>query len=521
MADCKPRKSTRLSEITTVYKIGTRGSLLAVTQATITKNKLEELTGEKFELVLIKTQGDQIVDRPLWQLEGKDFFTKELDAALLTGEVDLVIHSYKDLGSERPQGIQLAAITERQFAHDVLLTKKSTVKKLNQWTGDFVVGTSSPRRIVNLTSDLSSFIPSHPKIRCETLRGNINTRIQKLKDDNYHAITLALAGVERLAHRPDSLAQLTELLDGLTFAVLPQSVFPSAASQGALGIEVAENRQDQGRLLSLIQRIHHAPTAEEVRREREAFKSYGGGCHLAVGIHVREFAGSFLHFHKGSVDDKKILVKKREGVKLEKIEAKKVFLGTGEASGVMTDTLFLKHPSNTQAPVQNKHVFVTTALALQTVPASAEAGTVWAAGPETRKKLVEKGFWVHGGADGMGHAEVIKLRNSKALQLMMGDAPWLVLSHDKATSPLGEVFAAYTHEMKTPTSAQVDELKKITHAWWASFPQFEAYTKAVPELKHIQHYCGLGKTFLSFNEKNITVTALTDHKEFLTLLGKL
>lgn len=506
-----------------MYKIGTRGSLLAVTQATITKNKLEELTGEKFELVLIKTQGDQIVDRPLWQLEGKDFFTKELDAALLSGDVDLVIHSYKDLGSERPVGIKLAAITERQFAHDVLLTKKSTVQSLKTWSGDFVVGTSSPRRIVNLTSDLSAFLPGHPAIRTETLRGNINTRIQKLKDDNYHAITLALAGVERLAHRPDSLAQLTELLDGLTFAVLPQSVFPSAASQGALGIEIAEDRRDSGKLLSLIQKIHHAPTAEEVSRERAAFKSYGGGCHLAVGIHVREFAGSFLHFHKGSVDDKPVLVKKREGVELKKIEAKKVFLGTGEASGVITDSLFLKKPTGATAPVQNKHVFVTTALALGSLPKEAGtfSGTMWAAGPETRKKLVERGFWVHGGADGMGHGEIIKLRNSKALQLMMGDAPWLVLSHDKASSPVGETFATYTHEMSLPSATQREELKTVSHAWWASFPQFEAYTQAVPELKTAQHFCGLGKTYLSFKDKNISVTALTDQKEFLTLLGKL
>ncbi len=502
-----------------MYKIGTRGSLLAVTQATITKNKLEELTGEKFELVLIKTQGDQITDKPLWQLEGKDFFTKELDAALLSGDVDLVIHSYKDLGSERPVGIKLAAITERTFAHDVLLTKKSTVQKLKDWSGDFVVGTSSPRRIENLTSELSGFIPSHPKIRCENLRGNINTRIQKLRDDNYHAITLALAGIERLAHRPDSLAQLTELLDGLTFAVLPQSVFPSAASQGALGIEVAEARLDDKKLLGLIQRIHHAPTAQEVGREREAFKSYGGGCHLAVGIHVREFAGNFLHFHKGTVDGKKILVKKREGVELKKIEAGKVFLGTGSAEGVVSDVLFVKKPTGVEAAVSGKHVFVTTALALESI--KKEAGTFWAAGPETRKKLVEKGFWVNGGADGMGHAEIIKLRNSKALSLMMGDLPWLVLSHTKAQSPVGEVFASYEHSMTQPSLEQKTELSKITHAWWASFPQYEAYTQAVPEMKYIQHFCGLGKTYLSFKEKTISVTALTDHKEFLTLLGKL
>lgn len=507
-----------------MYKIGTRGSLLAVTQATITKNKLEELTGIKFELVLIKTQGDQITDKPLWQLEGKDFFTKELDAALLKGDVDLVIHSYKDLGSERPEGLKLAAITERYFAHDVLLTKKSTVEKLNNWSEDFVVGTSSPRRIENLTSELSDFIPSKPSIRCETLRGNINTRIQKLRDDNYHAITLALAGVDRLAHQPDSLMQLKALLDGLTFAVLPLSVFPAAASQGALGIEVAENRPDGGKLLSLIQKIHHASTAEEVKREREAFKSYGGGCHLAVGIHVREFAGSFLHFHKGAVDNKKVLVKKREGVELKKIEASKVFLGTGSAEGVITDSLFLKKPIEKQAPINEKHVFVTTALAAS-ASFRKEAGTLWpatlwAAGPETRKKLVERGFWVHGGADGMGHAEIIKLRESKALQIMMGDHPWLVLSHTTATSPVGEVFPSYSHEMTEPTETQRNDLRQVTHAWWASFPQFEAYTQMIPEMKHIQHFCGLGKTYLSFKDKNLNVTALTDHKEFLTLLGK-
>src|SRR3954468_22494027 len=118
----------------TTYKIGTRGSLLAVTQSTLIKNQLEALSGEKFELVTIKTQGDQITNKPLWQLEGKDFFTKELDEALLAGEVDLVIHSYKDLGSERPEGIKLAAVTERRFAHDVLIIPQKNVEALKTWS---------------------------------------------------------------------------------------------------------------------------------------------------------------------------------------------------------------------------------------------------------------------------------------------------------------------------------------------------------------------------------------------------
>ena len=92
------------------YKIGTRGSLLALTQCTQVKDQLESLTGDSFELVEIKTEGDENTELPLWQLDGKDFFTKELDQALLSHKVDLVVHSYKDLGSERPEGIQLAVV---------------------------------------------------------------------------------------------------------------------------------------------------------------------------------------------------------------------------------------------------------------------------------------------------------------------------------------------------------------------------------------------------------------------------
>ena len=137
-----------------IYKIGTRGSLLALTQCNQIKDQLEILTGDKFELEVIKTQGDLITNAPLWQLDGKDFFTKELDEALLSGKVDLVVHSYKDLGSVRPEGIQLAAVTKRTFAQDILLIKKQTIPLIER-KSEFVVGTSSPRRMVNLERSLS------------------------------------------------------------------------------------------------------------------------------------------------------------------------------------------------------------------------------------------------------------------------------------------------------------------------------------------------------------------------------
>lgn len=497
-----------------MYKIGTRGSLLAVTQCTLVKQQLEALSGERFELDLIKTQGDQIVDRPLWQLEGKDFFTKELDEALLSKKVDLVVHSYKDLGSDRPNGIKLATITERRYPHDVLLIKQSTVEKLKDWSGEFVVGTSSPRRIVNLTRDLPAFLPGHPTVKCETLRGNINTRIQKLRDDKYHAITLALAGLDRLAQLESSMTELQQLLQGLTFAVLPLSVFPTAAAQGALAIET---RGDDPKLEAILKKLHHLQTAEEVQRERAAFKSYGGGCHLAVGIHVRSLDGDFLHFHRGETDGKDIRVKKRDGATVAIEHVGQVFLGQGQHAKAIGDEHFVKTSVPVRADLRHAHVFVTTGHALHAL--TEQPASLWAAGPETRKKLVAKGLWVHGGADSMGHGELVKLKLCKALQVMLEGLDWKVLTHKNSESPVGEVVEAYAHTMTPIPDALAEKLSMVTHAWWASFPQYQAYVEQVPALARARHFCGLGKTYQSFKHNDISVTALTDSTEFLQLTG--
>ena len=169
------------------FTIGTRGSLLALTQADQTRRKLEELTGYQYELKVIKTQGDLNQKVPLWQLEGQNFFTKELDEALKTKAVDLVIHSHKDLGSQRPPELTLAAITKRQFGHDVLLVKKELIQN---WSNlkVFKVGTSSPRRMHNLKTYLKDYLPSPShgasvEVQTEPLRGNVNTRIEPLISD--------------------------------------------------------------------------------------------------------------------------------------------------------------------------------------------------------------------------------------------------------------------------------------------------------------------------------------------------
>ena len=512
----------------TTYKIGTRGSLLAVTQSTLMKNELERISGEKFELVLITTQGDQITNKPLWQLEGKDFFTKELDEALLTDQVDFVIHSYKDLGSERPAGIKLAAVTERRFAHDILLMPKHHIKELKNWKGDLVVGTSSPRRIANLTLNLKNYLPHVQNqdtiIRCETLRGNINTRIKKLKDGQYHAITLALAGVERLAQGEKSRAELAELLDGLNYFILPQSVFPSAASQGALGIEMNANRQDGGKLAGILAKLNHAVTIEEVTRERTAFKAFGGGCHLAVGIHVKKVGDTFLHVHAGEVDGKRIDHKWLEGVAQLKLDKnKKIFVGLprGERADVVYDELVIKDPSNQEIDLRDKHVFVTSRYTLPALRASlhTEPEGMWAAGTKTAQKLCEDGIWINGTSDSLGTKDLMDLKHSEALKMLHPSISksWSVLSHNSATSDLGHVVGTYERKTQDVSKDFVESLKSVGACLWTSFHQYETYLKQFPFLKDAHHCCGLGKTWQEFQKAGVNIHPLASMQDFYEL----
>ncbi len=484
------------------YKVGTRGSLLALTQCNQIVKQLKVLTGDHFELEIIKTQGDQNTTIPLWQMEGQNFFTKELDQALIEKKVDLVVHSYKDLGSIRPDELELAAVTKRSFPHDVLLIKKETLSNLKN-LNEFVVGTSSPRRIENTTNHLKRFLPGVKedlKILTETLRGNVNSRLEKLKDGKYHAILLALAGLERLSDSDE----IKESLKGMTFMVLPLSVFPSAASQGALAIEVLKGNLE---LSNKIRKVQDFQTLEEVQRERKAFNDYGGGCHLAVGISVKKLGEYYIHFHEGVLDNEKVSVSLLE-------RPQKIALKKGSKSFVgMNDPLIKKNPLKDGTPIQ-ANFYVTSPHCLEKFHKIFNGGTIWAAGAKTMQVLAKEGFWVNGCADSMGDGQLRSLKESKFLSLMIPDFKWNTLTGSTGNSTIGEVIPSYEHVINPPS----DEYKKIIEEtetfYWASFFQYQTYLNFFPQIKNRKHCCGLGKTFTAFQEKNIEVSPFLGPEDF-------
>jgi hydroxymethylbilane synthase len=249
--------------------IGTRGSELALWQANFVKDSLAAINITA-ELKIIKTQGDRILNLSFDKLEGKGFFTKELEEELLAGTIDLAVHSHKDLPTENPPGLIIAAVSEREDPSELLLILKDCVdvhQKLSVKYGA-IVGTSSNRRKAQL-------LAYRPDLEIEELRGNVPTRIGKLRDEKYDAIMLAKAGVSRLN------IDLSEFhVEELT----PAELIPAPA-QGALAIQIREADQE---LFEALQALHHPDVAEELAVERTVLKLFGGGCHLPLGCYCRK-----------------------------------------------------------------------------------------------------------------------------------------------------------------------------------------------------------------------------------------
>ncbi len=249
--------------------IGTRGSDLALWQAHFVQDSLAAI-GITAELKIIKTQGDRILNLSLDKLEGKGFFTKELEEELLAGTIDLAVHSHKDLPTENPPGLIIAAVSEREDPSELLLILKDCVdvhQKLSVKYGG-IVGTSSNRRKAQL-------LAYRPDLDITDLRGNVPTRVNKLRDENYDAIMLAKAGVSRLG---------LDLSDFYIEELTPTELVPAPA-QGALAIQI---RESDTKLFKLLQALHHPDVAKELAVERTVLKLFGGGCHLPLGCYCRK-----------------------------------------------------------------------------------------------------------------------------------------------------------------------------------------------------------------------------------------
>jgi hydroxymethylbilane synthase len=251
-------------------RIGTRGSPLALAQAYETRKLLQESFPElredgTIEICVMKTQGDMILDKSLMELGGKGLFTKELDVALLADEVDICVHSMKDVPTWIPDGTVLPCTLEREQTNDAFIYKDGSVTRIEDLPDNSVIGTASLRR-------QSQLMAKNPTFKCVNFRGNVQTRLRKLDDGVVDATLLAIAGLKRMG------------MDGCATSILEWDEMLPAVAQGAIGIQC---RSDDERSLKYLAALNHVDTKTCIDCERSFLEALDGNCKTPIAGQAR------------------------------------------------------------------------------------------------------------------------------------------------------------------------------------------------------------------------------------------
>lgn len=485
-------------------KLGTRRSALARAQSAAVARQLQQQhPGLEVELIGIETQGDRIVDKPLSTVDGKEFFTAEIDAALLAGQVDLTVHSYKDLSLERSKRLLLGAVPRREPPHDIAVFASDVRARLAAGE-ELRIGSSSPRRASFAPDFLRRVLPgaSMPaRVRLVELRGNVDSRLRRLHEPRGSArhldgIVLAFAGLSRLWADSAGQQLLRELLSPLPRMVLPLSACPSAPAQGALAIEC---RRDDRRTSALLQSIDDGATRRAVDVERELLAQRGGGCHQRFGATQIEIAGLGTLLYQRASDATGHALEAPPVRWIPEIALEKPGAGIKPWDGSRARPLEMEPIDGAAARCAERlhqcaALFVAhqRALPLAAAPDLAAATHVWVPGIETWQALAARGVWVEGCGEGLGFAALAPLLAQPLLQLPALDR-WTVLTHaDAAAGWSGsEVIATYRH--KAPIHGEEGAPPPdVTHVYWHSGAQFDRWRGRLSARVH--HACGYGKT---------------------------
>lgn len=283
-------KSLQKGEVMKKIIIGSRGSVLALWQANHIAQRLKHECHIESEIRIVKTQGDKILDVPLAKIGGKGLFTKELEELLLKGEIDLAVHSLKDVPVFFPEGLKLVAITQREDVRDCFLSYR--YKNLDDLPLGAKVGTTSLRRSMQIKA-------KRVDLDTQSLRGNVQTRLERLKKGEFDAIILAQAGVNRLQIKGVEYIQ----------PIAIKEMIP-AMGQGALGLECREDSQ----YFSLFESLNDEKTKIFCECEREFIKMLEGGCQVPIGIHAYEKDGKLEMIGKiGLPNGEKVIALSTQG----------------------------------------------------------------------------------------------------------------------------------------------------------------------------------------------------------------
>lgn len=503
-------------------KIASRKSDLARMQAQSVRDVIQKkFPGIKVELHYRSSLGDQNQNDPLWQMPEKGVFTEDFYQDLIDEKMDAVVHSWKDLPTQKKELTHIVATLTRADQRDLFLMREDRWSQVVE-SKKIKILTSSPRRSYNLKDFFNQYLPcSIQECSFWPVRGNILTRMKKLFEQDVDGLIVAKAAIDRLLsvdalEYDEGQTEILELLKKTRWMALPLSLNPTAAAQGALAIEIKNESKKSSILKDVFAKLNDKKTFELVEKERAILASYGGGCHQKIGISLRATEFGYAQYLRGLTDSGEVL--KRQSLNHQESKQKPALNVTHiwpepDAEANLFEREKLDSPL--QAPEKLEYVWASKADAISAKLAKKinSKTYVWCAGLETAKKLAQMGIWVHGTNESLGEAEptliellvaskqAATLAEFKTLKNTIKVA-WHKFTHETAQeyvdtqTQFQNITASYKILPKKGLKEELEnEIKNKTHFYWASGSQFALMLELFPNILKSQHGCGPGSSF--------------------------
>jgi hydroxymethylbilane synthase len=459
-------------------RIVSRASDLAVLQAELVARALRERwPGLDVQRLTRSSEGDRDQRVALWSMPDKGLFTADLSRALVNDDADLAVHSWKDLPIAAPAGTVVAGTLGRADPRDVLLFRPDVARRR---PASLSILSSSPRRSWQIETSLGPRLPWPVEgLTFTPVRGNIPTRLRRLLAGEGDALVVAKAALDRLLSDDAPAAVTSEVrmaLDQCRWMVLPLKEHPAAPAQGAIGIEVAERRQD---LVARAREISDQATWSAVTRERAILDALGGGCHEAVGatVLVRDYGHvTSVRARVPGQPDQLTWSLETTAPAPPSTSADRVWPRRNERERAT------RRPLDVAPPPADAALWVARADALPPAWPIGEDQLVWAAGGRTWDRLASRGVWVNGCADGLGDQEAPNVD-----RLVGRRVDWQRVTHAASGDP--HAIATYAVDQDVPA-----DLDRRTHFFWTSGSLFLDALSRYPAIRQGWHGSGPGRT---------------------------
>ena len=476
-----------MNELTIISRKSSLAKLQAIEVSEVIKKKYPEI---KIIFKTKDTSGDIDLTTPLHKMPEMGVFTSDIREELLTGKADIAIHSWKDLPVDLEEGTEIAATIKRADPRDVLIFKKSSFKKKK-----LEIYTSSPRRQENLSKFLKKAFPFEiNSFSFSDIRGNILTRVQKLKDSNADGLVIAKAALDRLLSPIKEIT--TELdsfkkdLDEFLWMVIPCSQNPCAPGQGALAVEIKSGNKE---VIELLNEINDSDVFKDVEEERKKLKKYGGGCHQKIGVSIENHPLGKITTEKGLTPENELIDKRFFSPFKKELSRFKNPIEDFYPKSKKDFKLFSRSKIDEgikeMEAIKNSGLYISRASSIEKVRAIDLSNVIWTSGIENWFKLARKGIWVNGTSDSLGEEQ-------SQPSSLLEEVNWFLVSHTDSESKDKKLIATY----KLVPEKETEDLSKYSHFYWMSISSFKEALKKFPSIENAEHSCGLGKTFDELNK---------------------